>query len=172
MQCQVVSASYSKHSILFYRMILDEKHLRNHGQIHILTPLKIIHFLLKYYRYSKKVGTSLHKVQKTLYTRMCLFSTVVISENVLRIWTPQYNTFFVQNSHHSHPRVHVVWDEVFHLVLHSSKSDFRKFWRTVVDGNAIIFYSLRFINCSVNLNEDNNRLKYSVIFRKSFPIFP
>ncbi len=73
MQCQVVSASYSKHSILFYRMKLDEKHLRNHGQIHILTPLKTIHFLLKYYRYSKKVGTSLHKVYiRYIHVCVCL----------------------------------------------------------------------------------------------------
>ncbi|XP_028411187.1 rDNA transcriptional regulator pol5-like [Dendronephthya gigantea] len=41
----------------------------------------------------------------------------------------------LQNAHTSHPRVHIVWDEVLNLVLNSSRSDFEKFWMTVVDEN-------------------------------------
>ena len=50
-----------------------------------------------------------------------------------RFVTRMLNYFF-QNSHDSHPRLHIVWDEMLYLVLNSKKSDFKKFWMTVVDG--------------------------------------
>ncbi|XP_046864871.1 rDNA transcriptional regulator pol5-like isoform X2 [Xenia sp. Carnegie-2017] len=41
----------------------------------------------------------------------------------------------LQNSHNAHPRVHIVWQEVFSFMLMSEKADFKKFWLIVVDEN-------------------------------------